>query len=166
MDFWADLWSIMHHWSDIWTFAPAAGTISMAATTYVIIRQGKHQREDVQRQHQDRFKPICVLMPYNGVDPLNKRGQLIETIDQSPDNPGFGTLAIKCVLRNVGTGPALKLRIKFRFPDMVGWPNEPWELSPLGAGESRGGENAPLLVQYGLIDKPQTFTSGQWISPL
>jgi hypothetical protein len=158
MDFWAHLCSFMYHWSDVWSFLTAIGTVGMTVATYAIIRQGKHQREDARQQHRDRFKPICILMPYNGVDPWNKRCQLIEKIDPSPDNPSFGTLAIKCVLRNVGTGPALKLRIKFRFPDMKGWTTEPWELSPLGAGESRGGENTPLLVPVRIDDQFTGFS--------
>jgi hypothetical protein len=74
----------MDSWANLWSFLTAFGTIAMAVTTCVIIRQGN-------RQHRDRFKPTCVLMPYNGVDPLNNRGQLIEKIDPS-DNPSFGTL--------------------------------------------------------------------------
>jgi len=35
---------------------------------------------------------------------------------------------------------------------MNGWATEPWELSPLGAGEIRGGESAPLLVPIRLQD--------------
>jgi hypothetical protein len=156
----------MDFWADLWGFLTAIGTIGMTVATYAIIRQGKHQREDVQQQHRDRFKPICVLMPYNGVDPLNKRDQLIEKIDPSPDNPPFGTLAIKCVLRNVGTGPALRLRIKFKFLDMNGWTTEPWELSPLGAGDSRGGENSRFSSPFGLVNNPQAFAWSQWISTM
>ncbi len=129
----------MDFWADLWGFLTAAGTIGMAVATYVIIRHGR-------RQHLDRFRPICVLVPFSGVDPLNKRGELIERVDPFPDNPSFGTLAVKCTLRNLGTGPALELMIKFKFLDMNGWTTERWELGPLAAGESRGGENAPLLV--------------------
>ena len=82
-------------------------------------------------------------MPYDGVDALNKRGELIEKIDPSPENPPFGAFAIKCTLYNVGAGPPLNLRIKFRFPNRGGWATEPWELSPLGPGESRGDRNSP-----------------------
>jgi hypothetical protein len=155
--------SLLTEWAGLWSLLTAIGTIGMAVATYAIIRQGNRQREDAQQQHRDRFKPTCVLMPYNnGVDPLNKRDQLIEKIDSSPDNPAFGTLAIKCVLRNAGTGPALNLRIKFRFPDMNGWTTEPWELSPLGAGESRGGENAPLLVPVRIGQQ----TTGSCLGPM
>lgn len=153
MDFWTDLLSFMHRWSDLWIFLTAVGTIGLATATYAIIRQGRHQSEDAKQQHRDRFKPICVLMPYDGVDALNKRGELIEKIDPSPENPPFGAFAIKCTLYNVGAGPALNLRIKFRFPNRGGWATEPWELSPLGPGESRGDRNSPLLVPIRIQDR-------------
>lgn len=139
-------------WANLWSFATAAGTLALAGATYAIIRQGKQQRQDAERQHRDRLKPVCVLVPIGGVDPLNRRGELLERRDPSPDNPSFGILAIHCVLQNVGTGPALNLRIKLRFLDMHGWTTEPWELSPLGAGEIRGGENAPLLIPIRIHD--------------
>ena len=87
----------------------------MAVVTYAIIRQGKRKRDDTERPHRDRLKPICVLVPHGGVDPWNRRDQLVDKIDPTPDNASLGTLAIRCALRNVGTGPALNLRISFRF---------------------------------------------------
>jgi hypothetical protein len=142
----------MDFWADLSSFATAAGTIAMAVTTYLVIRQSK-------RQHRDRLRPLCVLVPFGGVDPLNKRGELLATIDPSPDNPSFGTLAIKCVLRNVGTGPALNLRLKIKLLDMDGWTTEPWELAPLSAGETRGSESSSLLVPVRIHEKePLNFT--------
>jgi len=142
----------MGFWANLWSSATAAGTLALAGATYAIIRQGQQQRQDAERQHRDRLKPVCVLVPAGGVDPLNRRGELVEKRDPSPDNPAFGTLAIHCALQNVGTGPALNLRIKLRFLDMNGWVTEPWELSPLGAGEIRGGESVPLLMPIRLHD--------------
>ena len=78
---------------------------------------------------------------------------MIETMPPAPDNPACGTVAIRCVLRNVGVGPALKLQLKFRFLDMDGWTSEPWELSPLGAGEACGSEAAPLLVPFPIHER-------------
>lgn len=142
----------MDFWADVWSFLTAVGTIGMAVATYVIIRQGRHQHEVAERQHWDRFRPICILMPYDGVDPLHKRGQLLENIGPSSDNPGFGTLKVNCALRNVGAGPALEVRIKFRFPNRSGWTTEPWEVSPLSAGENRGGTDSPLLIPIRIQD--------------
>lgn len=136
----------MDFWADLWSFATAIGTIAMAVTTFAVIRQGR-------QQHLDRSRPVCVLLPFSGVDPLNRRGELLATIDPSADNPAFGTVAVKCALQNVGTGPALNLRIKFKFLDMGGWTTEAWELAPMGAGETRGSETSPLLVPVRIHEK-------------
>ncbi len=138
----------MRAWADLWNALTGIGTLALAGATFCIIRQGQRQREETERQHRDRLKPICLLAPYSGVDAWNRRATLIEATAPAPDNPSCGTVVIRCVLRNVGLGPALKLRLKFRFLDMNGWTSEPWELSPLGAGETCGGEAEPLLVPF------------------
>jgi hypothetical protein len=136
----------MDFWADLWSFLTGVGTLALAAATFGIIRQGRDQRADAERQHRDRLKPICVLTPFDGVDALTGRGALIETAPPRPESPSFGTLTIRCDLRNVGTGPALTLRLSIRFQDMGGWTTDPWELSPLSAGETRGGGGSPLIV--------------------
>jgi hypothetical protein len=151
--FLAILHDLLGRWSDAWVFLTAAGTIGLAAATFSVIFQGKRQREDAERQHRDRLKPICVLTPFDGVDPWDRRNRLIDTIAPSPDNASFGTVVIKCTLRNIGTGPALNLSLRFRFLDMEGRSTEPWELSPLGVGESFGNETSPLLVPFWLHDQ-------------
>lgn len=143
----------MSSWADLWNALTGIGTLALAGATFCIIRQGQRQRAETERQHRDRFKPICLLAPYSGVDAWNRRATLIEATAPAPDNPSCGTVAIRCVLRNVGLGPALKLRLKFRFLDMNGWTSEPWELSPLGAGEACGGEAEPLLVPFPIHER-------------
>jgi hypothetical protein len=143
MDFWADLWSCL----------TGLGTLALAATTFAIIVQGRQQRADAERQHRDRLKPICLLAPPQGVDPWAGRAKLVETIAPTPETPGFGTVIIHCVLRNIGLGPALNLRISIRFQDMGDWTTDPWELSPLGAGENRGGDGTPLIVPIRLDER-------------
>jgi hypothetical protein len=138
----------MSFWGDFWNALTGIGTFALAVATFCVIRQGQQQRRDGERQHRDRFKPVCLLAPYGGVDVWNRRGALLEAMPPAPDNPSCGTVAIRCALRNVGVGPALRLRLKFRFLDMNGWTSEPWELSPLGAGEACGSEAAPLLVPF------------------
>ena len=71
----------MGFWANLWSFATAAGTLALAGATYAIIRQGKEQRQDAERQHRERLKPVCVLVPVGGVDPLNRRGELLEKRD-------------------------------------------------------------------------------------
>jgi hypothetical protein len=143
----------MNSWADLWNALTGIGTLALAVATFCVIRQGQRQRGDTERQHRDRFKPICLLAPYGGVDAWNRRGAMMETMTPALDNPSCGTVAIRCVLQNAGVGPALKLRLKFRFLDMNGWTSEPWELSPLGAGEACGGETEPLLVPFPIHER-------------
>ena len=160
MQFLQPILNFLHEWADAWVMLTAVGTIALAIATFRVIQQGRQlredaaqQRQDTERQHCDRFKPVCLLAPYGGVDAWNRRGELIEATPPAPENPSCGTVAIRCVLRNVGVGPALKLRLKFRFLDMNGWTSEPWELSPLGAGETCGSEAAPLLVPFPIHER-------------
>ncbi|WP_422001494.1 hypothetical protein [Reyranella sp.] len=153
MQFLQPILTFLHEWADAWVMLTAGGTIALAIVTFRVIRQGQRQREDTERQHRNRFKPVCLLAPCSGVDAWNRRGELLEVISPAAENPSCGTVAIRCVLRNVGVGPAVKLRLKFRFPDMNGWTSEPWELSPLGAGESWGSKTEPLLVPFPIHER-------------
>jgi len=51
---------------DFWT---AIGTLGMAVATFVVVLQGRRHRKDDALRHQDSHKPICLLTPYDGVDP-------------------------------------------------------------------------------------------------
>lgn len=133
----------MNSWANFWSFATAFGTISMAVATVVIIWQGK-------RQHKDDFRPICFLEPPGGVDTLYNRRELIERGGLAEDNSSYGILLVQYALRNVGTGPALNLRIQLGFSD--GQVTHPWELTPLAPGENRGGAVNPLRVPVRLND--------------
>jgi hypothetical protein len=131
----------MGFWANLWSFLIGVGTLALAVATYAIIRQGKGQALDAERQHRDRLKPICLLKPYDGIDPRSRRRDLIATVESTLENRFAGQVEIRCVLQNVGMGPALHLRIKFWF---LGKFSEPWDLAPLGAGETRGDQAAPL----------------------
>jgi hypothetical protein len=143
----------MDFWTNLWSFATAVGTIALAAATYAIIRQGKtlredakNQRQDLERQHQERSKPVCVLMPWNGIDPFTMRNTLLDVVGVDPSNSSIGLLGINCFLRNVGVGPALKLKIRLGSPVVARYPGDEWEYAPLAAGESRGEEDKPLYL--------------------
>ena len=113
----------------------------------------KEQNDDLRRRHEDEFKPVCMLVPYDGVDPWHKRDTLLATYDDPSATPGYGIIELRCNIRNVGSGPALNVAIRFRFRDMSGFTTAPWELSPLYAGESRGSENIPLRIPILLNDR-------------
>ena len=141
---------------NLWT---AVGTVSMAIATFVVVVLSWRNRNDDARRHQDSHKPICLLTPYDGVDPQHRRDTLLAIADPQP-SPGFGVVEIRCALRNVGSGPALNVGIMFRFLDMNGYTTQSWELSPLRPGESRGSETEPLRIpiQFGPHFNPTDFS--------
>jgi hypothetical protein len=144
-----DIGDIIFNWN-AWT---AVGTMSMAVATFIVILQGRQNRKDDVQRHQDSFKPICLLTPYDGVDPRHRRDTLLAISDEPSSNPGFGIVEIRCALRNIGSGPALNVRIMFRFLDMDGYLVDPWELSPLRPGECRGGEKEPLRIPIQFVPR-------------
>jgi hypothetical protein len=144
---------MMDCWADVWAALTGVGTLALAIATFFVIRQSQGQRKDAERQHRDQFKPVCLLAPHEGLESWNWRSALLDTADPPPENPAYGTVMLRCVLRNVGVGPAMKLRLSFRFLDMDGWTSEPWELSPLGAGETVGGQSLPIKVPFRIQDQ-------------
>ena len=141
-----DIRGIFLDW-DAWT---AVGTMSMAIATFVVVLQGRRHRKDDAQRHQDSSRPICILTPYDGVDPRHRRDTLL-AISGQPPSQGFGIVEIRCALRNIGSGPAVNVGIMFRFFNMNGYATDTWELSPLRPGESRGDEDQPLRIpiQFG-----------------
>jgi len=139
----------MFHYLDslkpLWDAMTGIGTISLAVATFIVILQGRRLRKNDDQHHQDALRPICILTPYDGVDPRHWRDTLL-TIETEAPRPSFGIIKIECFLRNVGPGPALRLGIMFRFHDMAEYTTEPWELGPLQAGECRGSKDEPLRV--------------------
>ncbi len=129
---------------NVWDAMTGIGTVSMAITTFIVILQGRRLRKDDDRRHQDGLRPICVLSPYDGVDMRHWRDGVV-TIEES-SFPNFGIVVVRCALRNVGSGPALNIRLMFRFQDMGGYTTDPCEMAPLGKGEQYGGETQPLRV--------------------
>lgn len=113
----------------------------------------KEQNADLRRQHEDEFRPICMLVPYDGVDPWYQRRDLLVFDDDDPTNSRFGKLKFNCFLRNIGHGPATDVKILLRLMDKGGRTTEPWELAPLSGGESRGSEREPLCIPIYFDDK-------------
>lgn len=127
-------------WSAAWEALTAAGTIAMAITTGVVIRQNTRQRQEIARQHQDSFRPICILVPDEGQDAVARRD--IVKCHEEPTNP-FKYLSIKASVKNIGCGPALKLSITVcSLQNPVLRPQA--ELEPLG---SKQRVESPIKVQ-------------------
>jgi hypothetical protein len=128
-----------------WDALTAIGTVSMAVATFAVIGQAWRNRRDDERRHRDGLRPICVLTPYDGVDPGPYRRELLG-VDTDPSRPGFGIVEVGCALRNIGPGPALNVRIAFRLFSFGGYETQQCEFGPLRAGEIRGSETMPLRV--------------------
>lgn len=143
--------------SEAWT---AIGTVAMAVTTFAVVMLGLWNRKDDERRHRDGLRPICVLTPYDGVDPRPYRSDLLG-VETDPSRPGFGIVVIRCALRNVGPGPALNVRIAFRLYSLGGYETEGCELGPLHAGEFRGSVDEPLRVAIFLRDPLRDQEFGQ-----
>jgi hypothetical protein len=129
----------------LWDAMTAFGTVSMALATFIVILQGRRLRKIDDQHHQDTLRPICILTPFDGVDPQHWRDTLL-TVHPDAPRPGFGIIEVRCGLRNIGPGPALNVGMMFRFHDMAGYTTTPWELGPLRAGECRGSKDAPLRI--------------------
>lgn len=114
-------------WATFWDAFTAVGTVAMAITTALIIRQNR-------RQHQDAFRPVCVLVPDAGLEQF-ARAKIVHH-DEEPDK-ATQQYRIECGVKNVGGGPALHLRLFIRFPmTSVSKVVEPTlELPPLAAGQ-------------------------------
>ena len=134
-------WQWIHSlpWSSIWDAFTAIGTIAMAVTTAVIIYQNR-------REHQDAFRPICVLVPDQGTDAVARRD--IVQHHEEPNNPTKYLKAL-CSVNNIGAGPAVKLRLVFRSlvnPSAV----PEVELPPIGTND---GLTGPLRIPVFFHDR-------------
>jgi len=134
-------------WSPVWEAFTAIGTVAMAATTVVVIFQNR-------RQHRDALRPICVLVPEKGTDAVGRRDALQLHKEPNDSNKYF---SIACGVKNIGGGPAVKLRLRITF-----WVNTTArfeaELSPLGAHETVAG---PLRIPV-FVGNEFTQTEYEW----
>ena len=112
-------------WPTLWDAFTAIGTVAMAVTTGIIIFQNR-------RQHQDSFRPLCVLVPDKGTDAVARRA--IVQHHEEANNP-TNYLEVLCSVKNIGTGPAVKLTLIFRsLINPIARPEV--ELPPIGANDS------------------------------
>ncbi|MHB8392058.1 MAG: hypothetical protein ACYDBH_21185 [Acidobacteriaceae bacterium] len=145
-----------------WTGAAAVFTAVMAGfTAWSIVASQRQQRRALQQSeqhHQDGFRPVLVLMPYDGVDPLNRDALLSSVATVGGDVSRI--FEIHAALQNVGTGPALSVRLTLRAMDIEGYGTSR-ELAPVQAGETRGDREHPLRIPLWLHDG---FNSGDFQS--
>lgn len=109
----------------------AVATTGLAlATTWMAWKTAKLTQQE-ERHHQDGAMPICLLDEATG-----SRADTVQFYES--DNGGHPVLGylVYGPLRNIGTGPALDLRLTLRF-EAPSRHQEAVDLDPLGAGAAR-----------------------------
>ena len=131
----------------ICTAAAAIFTAVMAFYTRIAIKHGQQQFRDAQQRddarHQNAYRPVVVLEPFGGVEAA-ARVNLV-TFDPSSHMGTLRLFKIACVVRNVGVGPALNVRLSFCAMGKHGY-GFTQELVPVGAGERQGDTTRALDV--------------------
>jgi len=141
-----------HSWdwvTAIGTAAAAVFTAAMAWFTRQAIKEGQAQRREAnehyevtraqdRRHHEDAFRPLLVLTPADVMNPLTRQGVLFA-------DPSDKTLLINCTVRNIGSGPALNIRLSVRGDGRRGFgPSR--ELTPMAAGDVLANRNRQVLI--------------------
>jgi len=135
------------------TGAAAVFTAVMAWFTRRSIVESHTQYEKTRAQseqhHQDAFRPVLVLAPRSGIDQLDRSNLLWDL----PAKPQETTRAFEtpCVLRNIGTGPALNVRMGVRLMGIEGY-GISREVIPLRAGGETAGTEGHLRMEFRLRD--------------
>jgi len=155
MQFLQPILNFIHEWADAWVLLTAVGTIALAIATFRVIQQGRQLRGDTKRQHRDRFKPICMLMPPGAVDNILGRGNFLELTAPQQEHQNHGKIVMRATLQNTGSGPALNLRLRLRTRSDAGKSLWPVELSPLAAGQMRHDANDPLTLFVPVYQPPR-----------
>ena len=118
----------------------AVGTIGLAFATFWMAKKTRDLAVQEERHHQYGAMPVCVLETLgDGGGGVKDRKQIIEL----SEDPKFVSTPvrhflykIKGILKNIGTGPALKLRVTLCFPSDNSYKIS-YPLSPLGVNETR-----------------------------
>jgi hypothetical protein len=137
----------LHMDKDTWDAVTAIGTALAAVFTAVMawftrkaITEGQQQRQEAsdhfaktreqdKQHHQDTFRPLLVLMPSSIANTLDRQ-DLMSCYHQG----NLGVATIKCVVKNIGTGPAVNIRMDVRPDRRIDYgPSR--EFVPLAANE-------------------------------
>ena len=123
-----------------WTAVGAVATAVAAAVTAWMAAMTRKSIRHTQEHHRDAFRPLVVFMPYDGIDPLDRKG-LVE-FHRPSDGSLPRHLLLNGRLQNIGVGPALNLRLLLAVmnPQDV---RAACELSPMTSNESRQGRYIP-----------------------
>ena len=131
------------------TAAAAGFTAVMAWFTRKAILEGQEQRREAndhfaktreqdKHHHEDGFRPLLVLGPAGDKEAIDRQNILITR----PVDLG---LLVTCVLRNIGAGPAINIRLSVRGEGRKGF-GPSCELAPLAAGDTFDGQNGRISI--------------------
>ena len=141
-------------WTAVGAFATAGGAVATAGAAAVTAWMAAMTRKSIrhtQEHHRDAFRPLVVFMPYDGIDPLDRKG-LVNF--HRPSEGGLPhQLLLNGTLQNIGVGPALNLRLLLAVmnPQDV---SAVCELSPMKNNECRQG---PYIAPGGLLVVSRQF---------
>lgn len=94
--------------------------------------QYEKTRAQSEQQHQDAFRPVVVLSPFEGVEPEDRSNVIHFDPAVGTDQRRF--VRVAGFLRNVGVGPALNVHLLFRAMSKQNY-GFTLALTPVGAGE-------------------------------
>ena len=135
-----------------WTAVGAVATAVAAAVTAWMAAMSRKSIQHTQEHHRDAFRPLLIFMPYDGVDPEDRKS-LVDFRGPS-DNNQIHKLVLHGTLQNIGVGPALNLRLRLAVMNLEDI-RATCELSPMKVNERRQGPN------YGSGVAPFSV-GGQW----
>lgn len=115
-----------------------------------LYRQALDARKQSETQHQQALRPVVVIASFDGVSPSDRSGRV--EFDQVMRTEGTRYVRVHGVLRNIGVGPALNVRLHFQAMEIEGY-GATQELAPLQAGATFGGADVPLDLPLRLGDK-------------
>ncbi|WP_139351692.1 hypothetical protein [Rhodanobacter sp. C06] len=161
-DIWVTICNLFHsfgRWEGITAISTAAAAIFTAVMAYLTrkaIKEGQGQRKDTndhfaatraqdKQHHEDSFRPLLVLAQTDIADTVNRDG----TIRVLANDSKSGLVVIKCVIRNIGMGPALNVRLHLRSDGRTGF-GPTRELAPIAGGGEYGDskERLEILAYY------------------
>ena len=158
---------LTHNELNCWLLAvgalTAAGTISLAFATFWMAKKTRDLAVQEERHHQDGAMPVCVLETLDdggaGVKDRMRIIDLYEDPNSASTEVRHYLYKIYGILKNIGTGPALKLRIALCFPSDNSYKLS-YALSPLGVNETRDPDRIASPEPRGvLITLPYGVTS-------
>lgn len=156
------------------TAAAAVFTAVMALLTGRAIKEGQGQRKETndhfaltryqdKQHHEDAFRPLLVLTASSSSE-IYERGELVET---STPVAQLSAVFVNCVLRNIGSGLALNVRLSVRSDRRTGFgPSR--EMSPVAANGvvSEGGRRIEMLVVHSdgfNVQDVRNLPNGLWL---